>query len=136
MIERCHKKAYGKSYARYGGRGIYVWHRWRGKDGFKNFLADMGDPGEGSNLTLDRRNNNGPYCKTNCRWRTQYEQHRNRSDNRLLTHKGVTKCLADWADETGIRRDTLTRRIDKYGYTVAEALTIPVRRHRRTRVTN
>ena len=47
-----------KRYADYGGRGITVCMHWH-KDGFPNFLADMGERPEGT--TLDRINNDGDY---------------------------------------------------------------------------
>jgi len=61
-----------RDYKDYGGRGITISQRWMK---FENFLEDMGErPPE---LTLDRINNDGPYCKENCRWATKSEQSRN-----------------------------------------------------------
>ena len=81
MFTRCYNPRF-KDYFRYGGRGISVCARWTGKEGFKNFLADMG---ERPNWTsLDRYpNNNGNYEPGNCRWATPSEQLRNTRKTKL-----------------------------------------------------
>lgn len=70
-------------YENYGGRGITICKRWI--NSFKNFLDDMGE--RPSNLTLDRKDNNGNYEPSNCRWATSYEQRRNRRSVRLSIEK-------------------------------------------------
>jgi len=64
-------------YPRYGGRGIRICPEWKS---FKQFLKDMGDPPIifGYTLTLERENNNGDYCKANCKWASAIEQANNR----------------------------------------------------------
>jgi hypothetical protein len=73
MIARCHNPNHSR-YNDYGGRGITVCDRWR--QSFANFIADMGLPPPG--LSLDRIDNDGPYCKDNCRWATPSQQMLNR----------------------------------------------------------
>lgn len=63
MHDRC-ANPNNKHYKNYGGRGIKVCVRWRE---FSNFLADMGHRPAPA-LTLDRRNNDGNYSPSNCRW--------------------------------------------------------------------
>lgn len=58
----------------YGGRGITYCQEW---ELFVNFVKDMGaswQPG----LELDRKDNNGPYNKDNCRWATHAENNQNK----------------------------------------------------------
>jgi hypothetical protein len=81
MIERCYNPN-SPWYHRYGGRGIVICDRWLGKDGFKNFLADMDERPAG--LSIDRfPDRDGNYAPENCRWATPHEQTVNRDTTRL-----------------------------------------------------
>ena len=84
MRKRCLQKTF-KYYDNYGGRGIVIANRWLGKDGFKNFLEDMGERPKG--LTLERKNNDGNYEPDNCKWATMKEQLNNtrRTKNNVST---------------------------------------------------
>lgn len=113
-----------KDYARYGGRGITICDRWR--DSFANFLADVG-PRPSAEHSIDRRDNDGPYSPQNCFWGTRIGQARNKRDTTWLTLNGVRRSLAEWVEITGIPHNTISMRINKYGWTVEKALTTPVR---------
>lgn len=115
------------SYARYGGRGITVCERWA--NSFSEFVADVGRrPGDG--YCIERIDNDGNYEPGNVRWATATEQARNRSNNRPVEYEGVTRPLSVWAEECGIARHTLRMRIER-GWSVRDALTVPVQRRTR-----
>lgn len=122
MMSRCTRPS-NVAYARYGGAGITVCERWRI---FDNFLADMGERPAGKNI--DRIDGAKGYEPGNCRWATSQEQARNRRSNKLLTFQGRTKAIAEWADEVGLNRDAITKRL-RLGWTVERALTAPRRNY-------
>lgn len=119
MIERCENPKH-RQYRDYGGRGVTVCRRWR--NSFPAFLEDMGTCPAGK--TLDRLNNKKDYGPKNCAWRTRREQGRNKRNNRILTAFGETMTLAAWCERTGLNYVTITKRIDKHGWTVEEALSV------------
>lgn len=111
-------------YMDYGGRGITVCDEW--KDNFLQFLADMGRrPSSGH--SIDRLDNNGPYNPDNCVWASRTQQSRNRRSNHMITYKGETKCLTEWAEQFDIAASTLAARINTYGWSVEKAFTTPVK---------
>lgn len=116
MYQRCNNKKC-KDYPTWGGRGIGVCARW---SDFVKFYEDMGEAPAG--MSLDRVDNNGPYSKENCRWATWKQQQRNRRTNKLLTHKGQTKTMAEWIEETGINKNTFEWRIAN-GWSADRAIT-------------
>lgn len=114
-------------YAHYGGRGITICDRWSAS--YEAFLADMGERPTG--MTLDRIDNSRHYEPGNCRWATQSEQMRNTRVNRLLTFRGVTQSMAEWADAVGLSYPVLQSRLDQRGWSVERALTTPLLRQGR-----
>jgi hypothetical protein len=119
MMQRCYNPKH-RAYPWYGGRGIVVVERWHTA---ANFLNDMG-PKPTPKHTVDRRDNDGPYSPENCSWETRKHQMRNRRNNRLLTYNGVTKCLADWADDYKISASAVIRRLKRH-WNIHDALTAP-----------
>ena len=119
MIQRCINPK-NERFSNYGGRGIKVCKKWMK---FENFYKDMGEtPNKHS---IDRINNDGNYCKKNCRWATNKEQARNKTTNVLIYFKGETKPIIEWAEKTGLRYYTLLTRLRKYNWSVERALITP-----------
>ena len=117
MIARCHRPSH-KSYKDYGGRGIVVCEEWRI---FQNFFDDMGTrPTKTSQL--DRIDNNKGYSKENCRWVSPSQNCRNRRNTHIIEYNGMSKCLSEWSDITGIKTTAIHERL-KMGWSVERALT-------------
>jgi hypothetical protein len=102
-------------------KGITYHPRWQI---FTNFLEDMGERPEGT--TIDRIDNEGNYCKENCRWATRAEQDRNKAQTKMWTYNGKTMCQQDWAAYLGINQQTLSMR-DKKGWPIERILSTPGR---------
>lgn len=103
----------------YGGRGIKVCERWIGRNGFKNFYADMGEP---NGLTLDRINNCGNYEPGNCRWATMKEQAQNRRKTGVPPNPN---SLRQRAKAAGLTYLLVYFRIKRGGWSEERALSTP-----------
>lgn len=83
----------------------------------------MGERPEGK--SIGRIDNNGNYCKENCRWETNYQQSRNRRTNVYLTFRGKRCILSDLAKKAHISKSALRKRL-LLGWSVEKALTEPI----------
>lgn len=110
-----------EAYNNYGGRGITICERWI--ESFENFLEDMGNRPPG--LSLERKDNNLGYCKSNCVWADIGNQNRNRRDSVKLEFSGKVKNQSEWSRELGISQVTLGKRL-RSGWSVERALSTPV----------
>lgn len=119
--DRCLRKN-DKAYGIYGGRGIGICKEWLGDHGFNNFYEWAIKNGYSEELTIDRIDVNGNYEPSNCRWTDWYGQARNRRNSNILTMNGESKTLTEWAEQYGIRQDTLWRRVYVSGMPLREAL--------------
>lgn len=127
IINRCTNPNDHRSYSRYGAKGITICERWR--NSFEAFLEDMG-PRPSPKHSIDRYpNHRGNYEPDNCRWATWQEQQRNRSDTSMVVMDGRPIAIADLADQVGIKRATLYRRIRLMGWSVEKAIATPVMTH-------
>lgn len=89
----------------YGGRGIEF--RF---ENFSHFLSVVGAKPSPEH-TLDRIDVNGHYEAGNVKWATRKEQMNNTRKNVTITAFGKTQTVAEWSDETGIRRRNIQFRL-------------------------
>ena len=109
MHDRCYNPKCC-SYRRYGGRGIYVSDEWHDAGAYCNWAIANGWK---RGLTVDRKDNNGPYAPWNCRIATQKEQGNNRRTNLKILYNGEVLSLTAAAEKSGFKRSTLKGRLDK-----------------------
>jgi hypothetical protein len=121
MLGRCYNPN-EEQYENWGGRGIAVCAEWRYS--FLQFLKDMG-PRPGPGYSLDRIDNDGNYCKENCRWATRKEQMNNTRRQKKLTFNNQTKLLTEWSLIVGISYLILYRRYFKWGWNEEQTFLTP-----------
>ena len=115
--KRCYRKTFW-AYDRYGGRGITLCKEWHDYPTFRDWCTNNG---YAENLTIDRIDNDKGYSPDNCRWVDRKTQANNKSNVRLITYKGKTKTVAEWAEILGLNYTTLYGRIFNYNIPVEEA---------------
>lgn len=117
MKDRCFNTN-NKHYKDYGGRGITVSMEWLD---FTTFISDMGKAPT-KNHSLDRIDNNGMYCKENCRWADSKTQTRNTRRSKLYWFNNKLLCLNDISAAVGIHKSTIWHRVANLGMTIDEAI--------------
>lgn len=116
MLQRC-RDPKATDYHRYGGRGITVCERWQD---FEKFFEDMGERASSAH-SIDRKDVNGHYEPSNCRWATMREQANNTRRNvHIETPLGIL-TIAQASRAFGIKRTTLRARLS-LGWDVARAI--------------
>jgi hypothetical protein len=127
MLRRCSDPKQ-KNYQRYGGRGVTVCDEWDPLRGgsFEAFYAFMGDPPDGLSLDKDVRGGIGCliYSPETCSWQDRETQATYTRQTRWLTLDGVKQTIAQWAEDLGMNRSTITYRL-KRGWSLREALLTP-----------
>lgn len=121
MKNRCYNSQIPK-YKNYGGRGVKICDEWLGENGFINFYNWAIESGYDNTLTIERIDVNGNYCPKNCKWITEKEQAKNKTNNIYIEIDGRKKILSEWCKEFNIRYGLVHGRISK-GWNAIDALT-------------
>lgn len=121
MLARCNGTSSKEANRCYHDRGIRVCKAWKK---FENFYAWATTHGYRHELTLERRNNNGPYSPRNCVFASRTVQNNNSRNNRLLTLHGETKPLRQWARAYRMSESTIHHRLHR-GWSDFAAITTP-----------
>ena len=101
MKQRCYNYR-NKDYPSYGGRGIYIYHKWLNSP--IEFIHWANENGYTKGLEIDRIDNDGPYAPWNCRWVKREDQNRNTRANVPITVDGKTHLCAEWSRILGLSK--------------------------------
>jgi len=121
MRSRCMYRK-NSMYHNYGGRGISLCEDWKNFDSFRKWAEKNGYK-EG--LSIERIDVNGNYEPKNCTWIPKSKQLLNQRRSHLVTAFGKTQTIKEWSDESGIKYDTIERRLNSYGWNPADAVSVP-----------
>lgn len=110
------------AYKNYGGRGIKICDEWLDYASFYNWAMNNGYK---DNLTIERIDNNGNYEPSNCTWIARGMQAYNRKTSFIVTYKGETKTLSEWASILKLSYPMLFNRLKYLGWSVEKAFTTP-----------
>ena len=122
MKQRC-LNPNNKDFQYYGGRGITVCERWQ--KSFEDFLSDMGP--RPNAMTVERRDNDGPYAPANCYWASRRQQSSNkRFKSELLNVNGDRRLSVEWAKDKKIPAYLIRHRL-RCGWSVERAVLTPPR---------
>ena len=120
MVQRCYNPKC-KSFGRYGGRGIGVSDQWRFSS--LTFVQWALANGWRKGLLLDRIDNDGAYSPVNCQFVTYRESNLNRRNTIRLADG---RAAAAVAVENGISRKAMLDRYRRGGWSLEQAVSVPV----------
>lgn len=115
MRKRCNDPN-DRRYVDYGGRGIKVCSEWDNSyEAYREWALSNGydESLPWTKCSIDRIDNDKGYSPDNCRWVDVKQQANNKRNNIRIEHNGVTKTVAEWGEELGIKPQTIWARYRK-----------------------
>lgn len=106
MKDRCYNKN-SKAYMYYGGKGVSICDEWL--NDFQVFYNWAIQNGYNDNLTIERMDVNGNYEPNNCKWITQSEQTRNRTNTHFILFNDEKYTLTELSNKLGVSRTTIRK---------------------------
>lgn len=132
MLNRCYRVT-NDNYKYYGGKGVRISEEWLDKENeFMNFYTWAVNNGYEKHLKIDRKDNNKDYSPENCRWVTDKEQIRNRSNTCKVLYNGSEISIGELSDMVGIPSSILHRRIISSGWSIEKAVSTKVNHKEKT----
>lgn len=108
MVQRCYNPK-NPSYKDYWGRWIKI-----ERPSEYEFYIDMRETYY-DDLSIDRIDVNGNYCKSNCRWATKEIQHYNKRNSIFIEYFNKIDTIKNWCKILNISESKLRRDIKLYG---------------------
>lgn len=109
----------------YISKNITMCEEWR--NNYETFKEWALSHGYDKDLSVDRINNAKGYSPDNCRWADSTTQNRNKDNNILLTYKGETHVISEWAEILNVNYGTFYSRIRR-GWSIEKAIEKPLRK--------
>jgi len=119
-IKRRCRNPKSTGYYKYGARGINVCDEWY--DNFVNFYEWAINNGYKDDLTIDRKDNDGNYEPSNCRWVNNYIQANNKRNNIWYPYRGELKTLGQICRTEGIDYKHVYQLIKRDKYSLEKAI--------------
>lgn len=129
--QRCTNKN-NPSYHNYGGRGIRIDDKWA--NDYETFYNWAIKSGYHEGLEIDRIDNDGDYCESNCHFVDKETQANNKRNVKLYVINGISKSLPQWCRAYNQDYYLVRQRVLKLGWTLEDALSCPTRVTRKEKV--
>lgn len=127
MRERCMNKNH-KSYKTYGGRGVKVCKEWNNPVAFINWCEEQNPP---IGFRLDREDVDKGYSPDNCRFISNADQQKNKTNNVVVFYEHKRWILTDLVKHLGIVSVGTAHNRTRRGWEPLKAATTAVKENKK-----